>query len=213
MLLAGPNVSFLLLQQLLLLNILCHELVVAARPNRPHIWTVMVDDLGWNGMSFSGNNDEVQTPVVAQLARSEGVIFESHYVYKFCSPTRASFLTGRFPGHGIQETNLGMTSEVGCNGNLTMIAAKLKQAGYVTLQIGKWHQVTAYSMRYQQFAPRTADVCGFHRFIFPTVFCCCCNTYHEGLLLCRIYPTRSRFRHKFWLPWRWRGSPQPMPWV
>eukprot|EP00750_Incisomonas_marina_P020911 INCI4111.6.p1 GENE.INCI4111.6~~INCI4111.6.p1 ORF type:complete len:734 (-),score=97.45 INCI4111.6:2429-4630(-) len=140
MLLAGPNVSFLLLQQLLLLNILCHELVVAARPNRPHIWTVMVDDLGWNGMSFSGNNDEVQTPVVAQLARSEGVIFESHYVYKFCSPTRASFLTGRFPGHGIQETNLGMTSEVGCNGNLTMIAAKLKQAGYVTLQIGKWHQ-------------------------------------------------------------------------
>jgi len=60
------------------------------------------------------------------------------YVYKFCSPTRASFLTGRLPGHGIQLNNLGMTSAVGCNLNLTMIPAHLKAAGYRSAQVGKW---------------------------------------------------------------------------
>jgi len=59
------------------------------------------------------------------------------------SPTRASFLTGRIPGHGIQETNLGMTASVGTNINLTMIAQKLKAANYYTAQVGKWHQVGA----------------------------------------------------------------------
>ena len=94
--------------------------------------------LGWNGLSLNGNNDEVQTPYTTALAKEQGVRFTSHYVYKFCSPTRASFLTGRIPGHGIQETNLGFVSESACNGNLTMISAKMKQAGYVTAQIGKW---------------------------------------------------------------------------
>ena len=94
--------------------------------------------LGWNGLSLNGNNEEVQSLYTTALAQEQGVRFTSHYVYKFCSPTRASFLTGRIAGHGIQETNLGFVSEVACNGNLTMIGAKMKQAGYVTAQIGKW---------------------------------------------------------------------------
>ena len=49
----------------------------------------------------------------------------------------ASFLTGRIPGHGIQETNLGMTAQTGNNKNLTMIAKKLTEAGYYTAQVGK----------------------------------------------------------------------------
>ena len=45
--------------------------------------------------------------------------------------------TGRIPGHGIQESNLGMTSKTECNANLTMIGKKLHEAGYFTAQIGK----------------------------------------------------------------------------
>ena len=93
-------------------------------------------DLGWNGLGFNGHNDEVKTPTIDALAKS-GVICDNHYAYKFCSPTRASFLTGRIPGHGIQETNLGMTSQTECNANLTMVGKKLHEAGYYTAQIGK----------------------------------------------------------------------------
>ena len=93
-------------------------------------------DLGYNGLGFNGNNEEVKTPTIDALAKG-GVILDNHYTYKFCSPTRASFLTGRIPGHGIQESNLGMTAQTECNANLTMIGRKLQGAGYYTAQVGK----------------------------------------------------------------------------
>ena len=89
----------------------------------------MQDDLGHGGIQ--SNNPLVKGPRVDEL-RDEGLYLSRHYVYKFCSPTRASFLTGRIPGHGIQESNLGFTTAVGCNLNLTMIGKKLKDSGYST---------------------------------------------------------------------------------
>ena len=56
-------------------------------------------------------------------------LFSLADVYRFCSPTRASFLTGRIPGHGIWETNPYIDATLGTNLNLTMIPAKLKKAG------------------------------------------------------------------------------------
>lgn len=108
----------------------------------PNIIVCVVDDLGWNGLGFNtfadsttrANNTEVLTPTINHLART-GVILDNFYAYKFCSPSRASLLTGRLPGHGIQLNNLGMTAKTGCNINLTMIPKKLKQAGYRTHQV------------------------------------------------------------------------------
>lgn len=105
----------------------------------PHLIFCLVDDLGYSGLGFTGYNHEVKTPTIDALAK-EGVILDNHYTYKFCSPSRAAFLTGRIPGHGIQETNLGMTAQSGNNKNLTMIGRKLSNAGYYTVAIGKWHQ-------------------------------------------------------------------------
>ena len=100
----------------------------------------MVDDLGWNGFSLQGNNNEVKNPTMEKLAQ-DAVLLENYYVYKFCSPSRAAFLTGRVPGHGIWEINPGNAAEVGVNLKATMISAMLKnRAGYSTHQIGKWHQ-------------------------------------------------------------------------
>lgn len=55
-------------------------------------------DLGWNGLGFNGHNQEVKTPTIDALARG-GVILDNHYAYKFCSPTRASFLVRTDPGN------------------------------------------------------------------------------------------------------------------
>jgi arylsulfatase A-like enzyme len=64
------------------------------RGSKPHIIFAMIDDLGWNGFGYHGSNSEVLTPTLDALA-ANGVKLTNHYVYKFCSPSRASFLTGR----------------------------------------------------------------------------------------------------------------------
>lgn len=63
---------------------------------------LLVDDYGWNNVGFHAkdqdNADEIQTPVMDSLAAS-GVILDRHYVFRFCSPSRSSFNTGRNPIH------------------------------------------------------------------------------------------------------------------
>ena len=77
----------------------------AAASNYPNIVFILVDDLGESGVPF---NNPLITPTahaakqspqgsgVAAL-REEGLLLTRHYVYKFCSPTRGSVLTGRYP--------------------------------------------------------------------------------------------------------------------
>ena len=49
----------------------------SATPKQPHLVIALVDDLGWNGLSFTGSNSEVQTPRTAALAR-DGVVLTAH---------------------------------------------------------------------------------------------------------------------------------------
>jgi len=63
---------------------------------RPHIVMLLVDDLGHNDVGWK--NPQISTPTLDGLvAHPQGVELTHHYVFKYCSPTRASFLTGRLP--------------------------------------------------------------------------------------------------------------------
>ena len=53
--------------------------------SKPHIIVILTDDLGWNAPGY--NNPDLITPTLDSLA-STGVKFTSHYVYRYCSPTR-----------------------------------------------------------------------------------------------------------------------------
>ena len=65
----------------------------------------------------------------------EAALFERHYTFKFCSPTRRSFLSGRLPVHnGVDNDE---TSAIDLR--MTTIASKLQAAGYRTAHHGKWH--------------------------------------------------------------------------
>ena len=69
--------------------------VLSARSALPrHIVLVLSDDLGWHAPSYM--NPELLTPTLASLA-ANGTVLSSFYTYMFCSPSRASFLTGRYP--------------------------------------------------------------------------------------------------------------------
>lgn len=116
----------------------------------PHIIHLMVDDYGWNNVGFHAssqpNAKEVVTPNIDALAAS-GVILDRFYAYRFCSPSRSSFLTGRNPIH-VNTGNDALTlynakdqvsGFAGIPRNMSAIAEKLASAGYNTVQAGKWH--------------------------------------------------------------------------
>jgi arylsulfatase B len=107
---------------------------------KPHIVFVVVDDMGYHNIRAPPlhMNSEISSPTLQRFA-AEGITLSSYYAYKYCGPSRASLLTGRFPGHGISEGMFSSASPRAYNGNLTLLPAKLRTVGYRTHGIGKWH--------------------------------------------------------------------------
>eukprot|EP01084_Bolivina_argentea_P309849 536002_1 len=123
-----------------LLYILLSIVFVLADKPPPHIIVVLADDLGWATIGF--HDSEVQTPFIDNLAVNESVTLLNHYVYKYCSPTRSSFLSGRLPFH-VNQKQPGL-DEAGGGIHLGMhiIPSMLKfskTGKYHTHQFGKWH--------------------------------------------------------------------------
>jgi arylsulfatase B len=105
-----------------------HEPAAAAA--KPHLLYALVDDLGWYNVQL--HNPKIRTPHFVEL-RSQGILLDRHYTFKYCSPSRNSLMSGRLPIH-VKEDN-GWVG--GVPQNMTVVAAKLKEAGYATHQIGK----------------------------------------------------------------------------
>ncbi|GAA3615054.1 sulfatase-like hydrolase/transferase [Flavivirga amylovorans] len=101
---------------------------------QPNIILMMADDLGWGDVGFNGNNI-IKTPNLDQMAK-EGVKLTHFYsIGPVCSPTRASFLTGRhYFRMGIWSANKGHLPK-----EENTIASVLKKEGYATGHFGKWH--------------------------------------------------------------------------
>jgi len=87
--------------------------------------------MGWRG------NKEARTPNMDKLV-ADGVILDRHYVFKFCSPTRSSLLSGRLPIH-VNTLNKDADTPSGVDIRMTTMADKLQLAGYFTAHSGKWH--------------------------------------------------------------------------
>lgn len=108
---------------------------------RPNIVVIIVDDLGYGDLSSYGAKD-LKTPNVDALV-SRGMKFTEFYANcPVCSPTRASFLTGRYP-ELVGVPGVIRTHAQNSWGNLTddsiSIAEVLKDGGYHTALVGKWH--------------------------------------------------------------------------
>ena len=104
--------------------------------SKPNIVFILVDDMGYGECGFNGGKT-INTPVIDQLAVG-GAILENNYVQPVCSPTRSCLLTGRYPTHtGVY--GIVSPGAVGLPLNERTLATALKEAGYTTAILGKWH--------------------------------------------------------------------------
>jgi len=106
---------------------------------KPNILVFLVDDMGWGDPGVYGGGEAVgaATPNIDKLAK-EGLRLTSTYAQPLCTPSRATFLTGRLPvRHGLlRPPQIGETG--GMEGEVTL-ATLLSNAGYHTALSGKWH--------------------------------------------------------------------------
>ncbi len=105
---------------------------------KPNVVLIFVDDMGYGDLGCYGHPNN-KTPNIDNMA-NEGIRLTSFYaVAPVCTPSRAGLLTGRYPIRSIP-TNCGPSSpEKGMPVSEIIIANILKDAGYTTAAIGKWH--------------------------------------------------------------------------
>jgi arylsulfatase A-like enzyme len=100
---------------------------------RPNIVFLLSDDQSYGTMGHDGES-WMRTPGMDRLA-AEGARFTRAFVTtSLCSPSRASFLSGRWArSHGVLDNRTGLPSD------LPTFASELRSAGYDTTYVGKWH--------------------------------------------------------------------------
>ena len=116
---------------------------------KPNVVVIYADDLGWTDVGCFGS-DYYQTPNVDKLAQ-DGVLFTNSYsACTVCSPSRASFMTGKYParlhltdwipGHKYPWAKMNVPDwKMYLDSNEITLAEAFKQDGYYTAHVGKWH--------------------------------------------------------------------------
>ena len=105
----------------------------AATSLRPNVLFILCDDIRWNALSCAGH-PALKTPNIDRLA-TEGVRFANMFcTTSLCSPSRASILTGLYAHtHGVRDNFTELPA------GLVHWPMRLRQAGYETAYLGKWH--------------------------------------------------------------------------
>jgi len=111
---------------------------LASAADRPNFVVMVADDLGWGDLGSYGHPD-IRTPNLDRLA-AEGMRFTDAYAAApVCSPARTGLMTGRIPSRvGIYDW-IPPGSDVHLPADETTVAELLRDAGYQTVYLGKWH--------------------------------------------------------------------------
>jgi arylsulfatase A len=113
---------------------------VSAQGERPNVVLIVTDDVGYADFGSFGARD-VRTPNIDRLAK-QGVRLTDFYAAPQCTPTRAALITGRYQQRVLLERALGSVGpalEQGLPATGHSLPQLLKNSGYATGLVGKWH--------------------------------------------------------------------------
>ncbi len=121
----------------LILFSLSGRMIAADAVAPPNIVLIFIDDMGYGDIGPFGNT-KVKTPHLDAFAAS-GMKFTSFYATPVCSMSRACLMTGCYNARVSIPGVLFPKSEIGLHPNEITLAEVVKQKGYSTICIGKWH--------------------------------------------------------------------------
>ena len=111
-----------------------------SQQSRPNIVYILADDLGYGDVSYLNKDSKIHTPHLDQLAKDGMVFTDAHSGSAVCTPTRYGILTGRYCWRSRLKRGVlhGPSEHLIEDGRMT-VASMLKENGYHTGCIGKWH--------------------------------------------------------------------------
>lgn len=150
-----------LIYLLILVSLGLQTEMLAQRQSNPNIIFILADDLGYGDVHAFNPQGKIATPNLDKLA-AEGMKFtQAHSSSAVCTPSRYSLLTGRYPWRSnLQEGVLFGYSKPLIEPDRLTVAGFLKQNGFYTAMIGKWHLGLDWPLKKDQEgnAPTKADI-------------------------------------------------------
>jgi len=104
---------------------------------KPNIILILMDDMGYGDIGSFGSKKN-RTPNLDRMA-AEGLRLTSFYAAPLCTPSRAQFMTGCYAKRVSLPNVIGPMSKIGISSKEHTVAELLKQQGYATMAVGKWH--------------------------------------------------------------------------
>src|SRR5579883_2700072 len=112
--------------------------LAAADPAKPNLVLILMDDMGYGDIHPFNPKTKNRTPNLDRMAR-EGMKLTAFYAAPVCTPSRAQVLTGCYAKRVSLPAVIFPAAPIGLSADEHTIAGLLKQQGYATMAIGKWH--------------------------------------------------------------------------